>query len=104
MTTNAFEGVRFDATTALSAAAQLDALADRIESSLGEEQSKLGFVSAGADQVSVRAAQTLTAVADSFGVSTGAGVTEVRQLAAALRAQSVQFGQVEEQNSLGFAV
>lgn len=104
MTTNEFEGVRFDATTALSAAAQLDALADRIESGFNNEQSKLGFVAAGADEVSVRAAETLGAVAASFGVSSGAGVTEVRQLAAALRAQSVAFGQVEEQNSLGFAV
>ncbi|MCU1643411.1 MAG: hypothetical protein JWN03_3686 [Nocardia sp.] len=103
MSTNEFEGVRFDATTALQAATQLDALADRISNGMTVEQAKLDIAPAGADEVSVRAAQTLNSVAGSFQTSGGAGVDEVRKLAAALRAQAGHFGQVEEQSALSFA-
>ncbi|WP_405133478.1 PE domain-containing protein [Nocardia sp. NBC_01388] len=104
MSTNEFAGVRFDATTALQTAAQLEALADRISGGMTVEQPKLDVAPAGADEVSVRAAQTLTSVAASFRTSGDAGVDEVRKLAAALRAQVSQFGQVEEQSALGFAL
>ncbi|MFE3188699.1 PE family protein [Nocardia sp. NPDC059240] len=104
MSTNAFEGLRFDQSTALSAAAQLDALADRIAGGLAVEQVKLNLTPAGADEVSVQAAQTLTSVAASFVQSGGDGVTELRSLAATLRAQFNTIGQAEEQNALGFAV
>ncbi|MRH88646.1 PE domain-containing protein [Nocardia sp. SYP-A9097] len=104
MSTNDFEGVRFDASSALQAATQLDALADRIANGMSVEQAKLEIAPAGADEVSVRAAQTLNTVAASFQTSGTSGVDEVRKLAAALRAQVGQFGQVEEQSVLGFAV
>ncbi|MVU78947.1 PE domain-containing protein [Nocardia sp. ET3-3] len=103
MSTNAFDGLRFDASTARDAAAQLDALADRVAAGLDVEQVKLDFAPAGADEVSVRAAQTLGAVATSFVTSGGDGVTELRNLAAELRSQFDAFGQVEEQSVLGFA-
>lgn len=104
MSTNEFEGVRFDSASALKAATALDALADRIANGMSVEQAKLEIAPAGADEVSVRAAQTLNSVAGSFSTSGTSGVDEVRKLAAALRAQVGQFGQVEEQNVLGFAV
>ncbi|MFJ9362839.1 PE family protein [Nocardia sp. NPDC101769] len=102
MSTNAFDGLRFDASTARDAATQLDALADRIANGLGVEQVKLDFAPAGADEVSQRAAQTLNAVAASFVASGGDGVTELRNLASTLRSQFDAFGQVEEQSVLGF--
>ncbi|MFI1915067.1 PE domain-containing protein [Nocardia sp. NPDC020380] len=104
MSTNAFDGLRFDASTARDAASQLDALADRLESGLQVEQVKLDLTPAGADEVSVRAAQTLTAVAASFVSSGGDGVIELRTLAATLRNQFDTLGQVEDQSVLGFAV
>ncbi|MFE3222536.1 PE family protein [Nocardia sp. NPDC059228] len=103
MSTNAFDGLRFDASTARDAAAQLDALADRLANGLGVEQVKLDFAPAGADEVSQRAAQTLGAVAASFVASGTDGVTELRNLASTLRSQFDAFGQVEEQSVLGFA-
>ncbi|WP_405489181.1 PE family protein [Nocardia sp. NBC_00511] len=103
MSTNAFDGLRFDASSARSAAAQLDALADRLDGGLQVEQVKLDLVPAGADEVSVRAAQTLTAVAASFVGSGSDGVTELRSLAATLRSQFDTLGQVEQQSALGFA-
>ncbi|MBL1075177.1 PE family protein [Nocardia sp. 2] len=101
---NGFDGVRFDASSALTAAAQLDALADRIAAGMDAEQVKLDIAPAGADEVSVAAAQTLNAVAAQFATVGADSVTEVRQLAAALRAQVVSFGQAEDDNALGFGV
>ncbi|WP_067695643.1 PE family protein [Nocardia jejuensis] len=103
MSTNEFDGVRFDSATALAAASQLDALADRLENGMTIEQAKLSIAPAGSDEVSARAAQTLNTVAASFQQSGGSGVDEVRKLAATLRAQFATYGQVEEQSSLGFA-
>ncbi|GAB0104466.1 hypothetical protein JMUB6875_34400 [Nocardia sp. JMUB6875] len=103
MSTNAFDGLKFDASTARDAAAQLEALADRLAGGLGAEQAKLDFAPAGADEVSLRAAQTLNTVAASFVASGTDGVTELRNLAATLRSQFDAFGQVEDQSVLGFA-
>jgi len=104
MSTNEFDGVRFDASTALAAAAQLDVLADRLSGGMSVEQAKLGIAPAGADEVSVRAAHTLNSVSASFQTSGGAGVDEVRKLAAALRAQAEHFGRIEDESILGFTV
>lgn len=104
MAINEFAGVRFDSDSALAAAAQLDALADRLAAGVQAEQPKLTLVSAGSDEVSVRASQTLNAVVASFQQSAGGGVDELRKLAAALRAQTSNFGLAEGQSALGFAV
>ncbi|MBF6133799.1 PE family protein [Nocardia otitidiscaviarum] len=104
MATTEFAGLRFDPESALLAAAQLDALADRLAGGVRDEQPKLTLVSAGSDEVSVRATQTLNAVAASFQQSADNGVSELRRLATALRAQTTNFGQVESQSALGFAV
>lgn len=104
MSTNEFEGISFDATSALAVASQLDALADRLAGGMSIEQAKLAIAPAGSDEVSVRAAQSLNAVAASFQQSGGTGVDEVRKLAAVLRAQSTQFTRSEDENALGFTV
>ncbi|WP_040804478.1 PE family protein [Nocardia concava] len=93
-------GVRFDADTVLAAAADLEAMADRLETALGAET--LAVPAAGSDKVSLAAAQTLTAVGESFVTQSGLGVDELRKLAAVVRDQATTFGQVEINNSTDF--
>ncbi|MFI6870175.1 PE domain-containing protein [Nocardia sp. NPDC050406] len=104
MAINEFTGVRFDSASALAAAAQLDALADRLAAGVQAEQPKLTLVAAGSDEVSQRATQTLNAVVASFQQSAGGGVDELRKLAATLRTQTDNFAQAEGQSAHGFAV
>lgn len=93
-------GVRFDADTVLAAAADLEAMADRLETALGAEN--LTVPAAGSDKVSLAAAQTLTTVGESFVTQSGLGVDELRKLAAVVRDQATAFGQVEINNSTDF--
>ncbi|WP_019929519.1 PE family protein [Nocardia sp. BMG111209] len=102
MVTSDFDGVQFDPVAARQAAAQLDGLAGRLAGDLQDERPRLTAAPAGSDEVSVRAAQTLEAVAESFRSSADAGVLEVRKLAATLRVQSDHFGQAEADNSADF--
>ncbi|MFE3188738.1 PE family protein [Nocardia sp. NPDC059240] len=95
-------GVRFDADTVLSAAADLDAMADRLEAALGAEGHALSVPAAGSDKVSLAAADTLTSVGTSFVAQTGSGVDELRKLAALVRGQANAFGQVEVDNATDF--
>ncbi|MFE3794662.1 PE family protein [Nocardia tengchongensis] len=95
-------GVRFDAETVLSAAAGLEAMADRLETALGADAQALTVPAAGSDEVSLAAADTLTAVGASFVTETGGGVDELRKLAAVVRNQVAAFGQVETDNSTDF--
>ncbi|MFF0491332.1 PE domain-containing protein [Nocardia sp. NPDC004068] len=90
-----FAGVYFDPAAATDAAARLDALAQRLEDELRENQTALTVPAAGADEVSGRAAQTMNGVADSFAESVSAGILELRKLAASLRAQVNHVGRVE---------
>ncbi|MCX4093032.1 PE family protein [Nocardia sp. alder85J] len=102
MVTSDFDGVQFDPVAAQQAAAQLDGLAGRLAGDLQDERPRLTAASAGSDEVSVRAAQTLDSVAESFQRSADAGVLEVRKLAATLRVQSGRFGQAESDNAADF--
>ncbi|MGW4117294.1 PE family protein [Nocardia sp. NPDC004711] len=95
-------GVRFDADTVLSAAADLDAMADRLEAALGADTQALSVPAAGSDKVSLAAADTLTTVGASFVTQSGLGVDELRKLAAVVRNQANTFGQVEVDNSTDF--
>ncbi len=90
-----FAGVYFDPASATDAATRLDALAQRLEDELRQNQPSLTVPAAGADEVSGRAAQTMNGVADSFAESVRAGILELRKLAASLRAQVTHVGQVE---------
>lgn len=96
-------GVRFDAVAARDAATRLDGLADRLEEQLRTGEPSLQVAPAGLDEVSLRAAQTMTGVAISFSESASAGVLELRKLAALLRSQVQEFGRAEADNveSLG---
>lgn len=88
--------IRFDSAAAVNAAAQLDALAQRLENDLGVEQHALSPAPAGIDDVSLRAAQTLTTVGESFQRTVIDGVLELHKIAANLRAQSDRVAQNEE--------
>ncbi|AYF77058.1 PE domain-containing protein [Nocardia yunnanensis] len=95
-------GVRFDADAVRAAAADLDAMADRLEHALGADGQALAVPAAGSDAVSLAAADTLTSVGASFVAQSGSGVDELRKLAALVRGQADAFGQVEVDNSADF--
>ncbi|APB01559.1 PE family protein [Nocardia seriolae] len=95
-------GVRFDADTVLAAAADLEAMADRLETALGADTQALAVPAAGSDKVSLAAADTLTSVGASFVTQSAGGVDELRKLAAVVRAQAHAFGQVEVDSSTDF--
>ncbi|MFI6870196.1 PE family protein [Nocardia sp. NPDC050406] len=94
--------VRFDAAEALAAAADLEALADSLAAALSAETPALSVPAAGADEVSLRAADTLTAVGASFVSQAPVGVDELRKLAAALRNQASNFAQHETDTVVDF--
>ncbi|MFC3964565.1 PE family protein [Nocardia jiangsuensis] len=98
-----FQGVQFDEASALAAAQELDGLADRLERDLLGAEPALSVPPAGVDEVSVRAATTMTEVGTSFGEAAAAGVLELRKLAATLRDQVNQFGRAEQDNATGFS-
>ncbi|MBF6179617.1 MULTISPECIES: PE family protein [Nocardia] len=95
--------VRFDKDTALSAAAALDTLADNLEAAVRAEAPVLPVAAAGADEVSVQAANTLTAVGASFTTQSDLGIVELRKLAAALRDQVSTFTRVEADSVADFS-
>ncbi|MBH0777585.1 PE family protein [Nocardia bovistercoris] len=95
-------GVTFDPVAARQASVRLDALADRLERDLRVDEPALRVAPAGIDEVSVRAAQTMTDVAASFSDSADAGILELRKLAATLRSQSNLFAAAEESSVAEF--
>ena len=70
------------------ATTKLDDLASRVETLLRDEGPNLAVTAPGADEVSQRVAATLNEVHVSFTASTDHGVTELREIAATLRAHS----------------
>ncbi|MEV6323754.1 PE family protein [Nocardia sp. NPDC051787] len=95
-------GVSFDPAAALDAATRLDGLADRLAADLRISEGALTVAPAGRDEVSERAAATMTSVADSFGETAAAGINELRKVAAELRAQTDRFGRMESENAAEF--
>lgn len=91
--------MEFDPARAHRTAADLDALADRLEADLRTNAPALSVPAPGADEVSQRAAATLRDVASSYGVSADAGVLELRKLAAGLRSQSRQLTTMDADNA-----
>ncbi|RJO72100.1 PE family protein [Nocardia panacis] len=90
-----FHGVSFDPAAARDAAFRLDELADRLDTQLKDGAPSLAVAAAGTDEVSLHAARTMSEVAASYGDSAGAGVLELRKLAAAFRAQADGLGKVD---------
>ena len=88
--------LKVDSVELLRAAGELDALADGLEAALSQEKSALSVNPAGRDEVSVAAATTLSAVAESYVRGASAGVHELRKIAAVLRAHAVGYRGAEE--------
>ncbi|WP_328395530.1 PE family protein [Nocardia sp. NBC_00416] len=93
--------MEFDPPQVRRAGTELDALAGRLEDALRANLPALAVEPAGVDEVSVRAADTLRAVASSYDDATTRGVHEIRKLAAALRSQSDQLVRMDEDNVAG---
>jgi phage-related protein len=72
----------------VDATKQLDALAARIDKLMETEASNLTTTAAGRDEVSQRVAATLNDVHGGFTTSTDQGTTEIREIAATLRAHT----------------
>ncbi|ORM25085.1 PE family protein [Williamsia sp. 1135] len=85
-----------DSDELLRAAIELDTLADGLEVTLAQEKPNLSVDPAGRDEVSVAAATTLSAVAETFVGGASVGVHELRKIAAVLRAQAVGYRGAEE--------
>ncbi|QLY31858.1 PE domain-containing protein [Nocardia huaxiensis] len=97
-----FAGVQFDSKAATDAAVALDVLADRLLAELRSGEPALTVAPAGLDEVSVRAAQTMTDVARDFLAGAGDAVFEMRKLAAALRNHVVRVAADEEESAGAF--
>ncbi|MEV4124624.1 PE domain-containing protein [Nocardia sp. NPDC049707] len=94
--------MEFDPARAHKTATDLDALADRLEADLRANRPALAVESAGLDEVSLRAAETMRAVGSSYDETAVAGILELRKLAAALRSQSQQLLVMDNENADGF--
>jgi hypothetical protein len=80
------QGLSIQTQQLADAASRLDDIANRLDSLLKAEQPHLATVPVGRDEVSARASATLNDVQASYSVSAALGVTELREIAAALRA------------------
>jgi hypothetical protein len=67
---------------------QLDELADRVERLMATESVNLTVTASGSDEVSRRVAATLNDVHAAFAKSVENGITELREVAATLRAHT----------------
>ena len=67
---------------------QLDDLAARVEKVLQTEAPNLTVSASGRDEVSQQVASTLNQVHETFGRSSDQGLTEIREIAATLRAHT----------------
>ncbi|APE33264.1 hypothetical protein BOX37_03990 [Nocardia mangyaensis] len=94
-----FDGVYFDGPTAAGSAGQLDGLADRLDAALGRERDVLAVSPAGTDEVSVRAAHTMSEVGTAYTASLAGGIEELRKLAAAVRGQVHRFDRMDSDNA-----
>ncbi|WP_328409271.1 PE domain-containing protein [Nocardia sp. NBC_00403] len=94
--------MEFDPIQSRKSAADLDRLANRLEADLHSNLPALNVDSAGLDEVSVRAAETLGSVANSYDESATQGIHEIRKLAAALRSQSDLLVRMDDDNASEF--
>ncbi|MDS1113967.1 PE family protein [Gordonia westfalica] len=80
--------LRVEPAELISAAGDLDKIAERLELALAGAQGALSVPAQGRDEVSVASAASFTTVAEKFEKDTATGVLELRKIAATLRAQA----------------
>jgi phage-related protein len=81
-------GLSIQPAEVLEVTRQLDALADRVQQVMTAEAANLTVTPSARDEVSQRVAETLNEVHTRYGAATEQGVTELREVAATLRAHS----------------
>ncbi|WP_439029708.1 PE family protein [Gordonia terrae] len=96
--------LRVDPAELLSAAADLDRIADRLELALTSAGRALPVAAQGRDEVSTAAAASFTTVAEEFEKDSATGVLEMRKIAAVLRAQAAGFTEGDAEASEAFKV
>ncbi|MFF0816273.1 PE family protein [Rhodococcus sp. NPDC003318] len=79
-----------------AAATQLEALAGRLQATVGANGPALHMAPAGTEEVSVQAAAYFNGVADSFLSAAAAGVAELVDAAAVLRAQAAEYAALDD--------
>lgn len=92
-------GLRFDADAAHAAAVGLETLAQRLVAALRGGERVLAVVPAGRDEVSHRAARTMTAAAGSYVGHADSAVRELRSLAEILRTHAARLADVERDSA-----
>ncbi|MGW6693638.1 PE family protein [Rhodococcus sp. NPDC054953] len=80
----------------LSAATQLEALAQRLQATVDANAPALHLPPAGTEEVSVLAASYFTSVADSFLPSAAASIGQLWSAAATLRAQAAEYASLDQ--------
>jgi sugar-specific transcriptional regulator TrmB len=93
-------GLTVNTTELADTAKRLDELADRLDALLKTEAPHLSPAPVGRDEVSVRAATTLTEVQGHYVTATAEGITELREIAAALRAGAGNIASVDQEFAL----
>lgn len=96
--------LRVEPAELISAASDLDRIADRLELALTGAGRALPVAAQGRDEVSTAAAASFTAVAEKFEKDTATGVLEMRKIAAVLRAQAAGFIEGDAKASDAFRV
>ncbi len=96
--------LRVEPAELISAASDLDRIADRLELALIGAGRSLTVAAQGRDEVSAAAAASFSAVAASFEKDTATGVLEMRKIAAVLRAQAAGFIEGDAEASDAFRV
>ncbi|GAA1479963.1 hypothetical protein GCM10009624_04030 [Gordonia sinesedis] len=85
-----------DPSELMSAASDLDRLADQLEGSVRTHTPALAVHAAGRDEVSVTTADTFDVQARRFGEDSASAVRELRKIAAVLRDQATGFVRADD--------
>ena len=88
----------------ITAARDLDRLADRIETSVISTADRRTVATAGRDEVSVAVAGSFDAVARGFDADAASGVFELRKIAATLRAQATRVVDADDAVARGLRI
>lgn len=94
--------LRVEPAELISAAVDLDKIADRLEMVLNGAGPKLTVDAQGRDEVSTATAASFTSVARGFEKDSATGVLELRKIAALLRAQASGFIEGEAEAAAAF--
>ncbi|GAC00793.1 hypothetical protein GONAM_19_01070 [Gordonia namibiensis NBRC 108229] len=94
--------LRVEPAELMSAAVDLDKIADRLEMALTGAGPKLTVDAQGRDEVSTATAASFTKVARDFEKDSATGVLELRKIAALLRAQAAGFIEGEAEAAAAF--